>query len=342
MNLILPHKDEIRRLAFELFEARGGQHGWDVADWVMAERIARFHKNYERVSVNLLSEDSPKYVGSKNPRVCRYCGGSPPEVAFSKDAHAIPAFLGNRSVYSLHECNDCNNAFSEYLEDHMAKMLHGVRTALRIKGRTAVPNYRTRRKLSRIEVTGDRIDIKQNVGDPVVAFDQENQTASFGLETQPFVPLAVYKCMAKIALSIMPKSELQHFSNTLAWIRDRDHGRGAANFAHACAFRAMTPGPLPERYGWVELFRRRHDAIRIPYMVVVVVSMNLMFQTYIPLCDKDQTLLGQQVTIPRFPAGFNCGYEYGETEFTNMNLSSPDPITVPVEVVMRSDISPQS
>ncbi len=35
MNL----REEISRVAYELFEARGGVHGFDLADWLEAERI---------------------------------------------------------------------------------------------------------------------------------------------------------------------------------------------------------------------------------------------------------------------------------------------------------------
>jgi hypothetical protein len=339
IDLILPSEEEIRKLAHDYFDMRGGEHGWDVADWLLAERIARFHKNYERVALYHYSSDSQTFLGNRKSRVCRYCGKTNARVSFSKDAHAIPAFLGNRSVFSLYECNECNDAFSEYLEDHFAKMLHGVRTAMRINGRKSVPNYKTRQRQTRIDVVGDRIEIKQIIGDPVVSLDHENQSATFSLETQPFIPLAVYKCLAKMALSVMPESELSFFADTMTWVRDRDHAKGAQNFANACAYRAMSQGPLPERYGWVELFRRRHESIRIPYMVLVVVCMNLTFQIHVPLCSKDQHLMGQQLTIPRFPAGFICGFEYGEPEFKNMNLSSPEPIAVPVDVNLRSDIT---
>lgn len=342
IDLILPSEDEIRNLAYQLFELRGSEPGWDVADWIMAERVARFHKNYERVSLHLLSDTSETNLGTNEPRVCRFCGERSPKVTFKKEAHAIPAFLGNRSVFSLYECDDCNNAFGMFLEDHFAKMLSGVRTAMRIKGRKSVPSYKTKRKLSRIDVVGDRIEIRESVTDPVAKLDQENQSASLSLETQSFIPLAVYKCLAKIALSLMPECELPHFTYSMTWVRELDHARGAENFANACAYRAVTPGPFPERYGWVELFRRRHDAIRIPYMVLVVVFMNLTFQIYVPLCVKDEHLLGQQLTIPRFPAGFNCGYQFGETIFKNMNLSFPDRVTLPVEIGMSSEVVTRS
>lgn len=332
---ISPTDDEIRRLAYQCFELRDGEHGWHVADWLVAERAARFFKNYDRVVVYPFSSRRRIILGGRQPRACRYCGQSAARVGFSQEVHAIPAFLGNCSVFSHYECDECNNAFSEYLEDHFAKMLHGLRTIIRVKGRKTVPSYKTTRKLTRIDVVANRIEVAQNVADPVVEVDQENQSATFNLETQPFIPLAVYKCMAKIALSVMPESELPHFARTMTWVRDRDHTRGDEDFTNAFMYRAFTPGPFPERHGRVELCRRRHDLLRIPYMVLIVACMNLTFQAYVPLCQRDEHLLGE-VPFPLFPADEIFRYEYGKTEFKNMDLSSPVPTVFPSNANMRS------
>jgi hypothetical protein len=197
IDMILPGEEKIRSLAYQLFEARGGEHGWDVADWLTAGSLARFYKNYERITSYLFSDTSATYLGTKNPRVCRFCGRSSPTVSFGKTAHAIPAFLGNRSVFSLYECNECNNAFSEYLEDHFAKMLHGVRTLLRIRGRKSIPDYKTKRKQSRIEVIGNCIEIRHTATDLVASIDEQNDSAAINLETQQFVPLAVSNSTAQ-------------------------------------------------------------------------------------------------------------------------------------------------
>ena len=35
------HYEEVARVAYELFERRGGVHGYDRQDWLEAERIVR-------------------------------------------------------------------------------------------------------------------------------------------------------------------------------------------------------------------------------------------------------------------------------------------------------------
>ncbi len=337
IDLIRPTEDEVRRLAYQLYEYRGKADGWDVADWVMAERAARFHKNYERVILLHFAAKDKVYLGTKDPRVCRYCGRSRPEVSFAKDAHATPAFLGNNSAFTHYECDSCNEAFGEYLEDHFAKALNGVRTALRIKARGAVPSYKTTRKLSRIDVVGDDFKITQYAGDPMAAVDELSPGLDLDFETQPFIPLALYKCLSKIGIALMPSAELPHFARTLDWIRNRDHSADADSFRQAFAHRTMCPGPLPSRYGWAELFRRRHDSIRIPYMALVLTSMNLTFQIYLPLSSKDAYLPGRPFMFPIYPAGINLGFEYGEPQTVSMKLSSPERIKVAVDVRMQSD-----
>jgi hypothetical protein len=327
ITVIEPRESEIRKLAFELFELRGRKHGWDLADWICARRAARFYKNYERVFFNLLFAPKRTNVAVSVPQTCRFCKRTRPEVTFSSEAHAVPMFLGNRAIFSKSECDHCNNDFSKYLEDHFARFLHGTRTSGKMRGRKRIPTYTTNRNLSRFFVNGDRIEIHQYPYDSIAMLDPETNTARIELQSQPYTPLAVYKCLTKIALSIMPDDELPHFLDSISWVVAQDHNVRAHDFRNALGYLAFTPGPLPEHYGWVELFRRRQSSLRVPYMVLALVSMNLTFQIYVPLCSQDLHQAGQQMTMPAFPAGINCGYEFGETEFVNMPISSPDPAT---------------
>lgn len=335
MNLIEPKDSEVRRLAYELFELRGGGHGWDLADWVTAKRAARFHKNYERVFFSLLSAPKVVHVAKSDPRKCRFCKRTQPEAKFGNDAHAVPAFLGNRSIFSKSECNGCNSDFSKSLEDHFARFLHGARTSVKMRGRKGIPKYTTPRNLSRIEVRDDRLEIHLDPLDPLGEVNSDTSTATFPLPNQPYSPLAVYKCLTKVALSLMSDTELLNFADSMAWVLEQDHSQRADIFGKAVAFLAFTPGLMPDRYGWVELFRRRHHALRIPYMVLVLVAMNFTFQIYVPLSSKDHHLVGETVTMPSFPAGINGGYEFGETEFTNMPVASPDLVTNTATVIWK-------
>jgi HNH endonuclease len=135
MTLVLPREDEVRALAHSLYRKRCvelgyEEHGFDVQDWVMAERAATFHKNFERVNVHQFVTKEKQYLGAEETRVCRFCRRDAGTTTFKKVAHAVPQLLGNRSVIAYYECDACNTYFSEDLEDHLGKMLNGVRTLL--------------------------------------------------------------------------------------------------------------------------------------------------------------------------------------------------------------------
>jgi len=43
-------EDEIRLRAYELYEQRGGEHGYDVEDWLRAEEEVRHTKRSRRIA----------------------------------------------------------------------------------------------------------------------------------------------------------------------------------------------------------------------------------------------------------------------------------------------------
>jgi len=332
MSIIRPLEDEIRKFAYELFKRRGGEHGWDVADWLLAERAVTFHKNYERLNLYRFDNEQKIWIGSGEPQICRFCGRQSPEVSFLEEAHAVPAFLGNRTVFILDECDQCNGFFGRFVEDHFAKLLAGARTLMTIHGRDGVPSYKTNDKLTRIDYRSGAMTAKLGPGDPIVDIDMTKRLATFQLETQSHIPLAVYKCFAKIAISVLPKDELRHFAKTLRWILDSHHARQAAHFGNAFVNVWVSPGKFPARYGWVEVFRRKYDSLTIPYIVLIVVVMNFTFQIYVPLCDRDQHLVGQKCTLPFFPGGIHViGFACGETLLWRLPLGSAAQASIPFE-----------
>jgi hypothetical protein len=342
MTLILPREDEVRSLAYSLYRKRCDElgydeDGYDVPDWYMAERAATFHKNFERVVIYQFVTKDRTYLGTKEGVSCRFCGKDATATTFKKVAHAVPQLLGNRSIVAYNECDQCNKYFSEDLEDHLGKMLGGVRTLLRIRGSSGIPAYKTRAKQSRMDIKDDVLRVSETVGDRFTQLVPEQHQASFTTETQKFIPLAVYKCFTKVALSLMPEGDLSHYGETMKWVMNPDHKDNAANFKNLSCYRQMTPGPFPDAVGFVELLRRRHPALDLPYMVLVVSTQNLNFQVYPPLCDLDAHIYGKQIRIPRFPAGVGLGYRYGETTFAQMNLSSPDEVVVEVSTDMRAE-----
>lgn len=336
MPFVQPAHDEVERFAFSLYQRRGeGKHGFDKADWYMAKRAVIFHKHYERVVLYPLVAPKPVWLGDKKLGHCRFCQpGS--KRTFSDDSHAVPHLLGNRSLFAGYECDQCNKLFSQTLEDHLGKMLTPVRAVLGIRGKKGIPSYKTDAKKSRIDYKDNTLVVSEIVDDRIATTHPAEGAVRFRLKTQAFIPLAVFKCLTKIALSIMPDGEVPHFADAFRWVYDSDHAAGPGMSGAVC-FLQMLPGPLPNDHAWVELFRRRDDRFNVPYMTVVVVSKNIVFQIPLHFCDRDVIHDQKRVEFPRFPAGCGLDYDFGEPQCSLIDLSSTAEARVAVSIELRGD-----
>src|SRR5262245_16553961 len=92
-----------------------------------AKALLFYQENYETlIFEGLKRKGKPKVLGTK-PRVCRFCDQGKPYVTFKKKAHAIPELVGNKTLLTLYECDQCNKRFSSF-EDDFAKMTLGDRS----------------------------------------------------------------------------------------------------------------------------------------------------------------------------------------------------------------------
>lgn len=95
------------------------------------------------------SSRDKRYYGSPSPRVCALCGRSAPVVSFDHEAHALPAALGNRRLFSLEECDLCNGRYSKW-ENELVNMFAPERIFGGVRGREGPPKI-SLHKMSRIE-----------------------------------------------------------------------------------------------------------------------------------------------------------------------------------------------
>src|SRR5690606_15011171 len=109
------------------------------------ESLAYYESRYNCVFQSELILDRPIKLQDHldpNDRSCRYCSKKNPDVAFSKIAHAIPEFIGNKSILSLNECDTCNEFFANQYEDHLSKWMNPLRSASQMRGKSGIPIYK--------------------------------------------------------------------------------------------------------------------------------------------------------------------------------------------------------
>jgi hypothetical protein len=160
---------------------------------------------------------------------CRFCG-TDDRRKFKKTAHTFPEALGNKWVFSLDECGDCNHRFGIYESELVSSVgpfltLGGVKgkgNQVRQTGRSAGPAYlrHTRdsdglRGISTYVHTGTAplppLGIDPRTGEMVWDVPVANEW---------FRPRRAYKALSKIAYSLLPDEELPNYEQLRAWLLD--------------------------------------------------------------------------------------------------------------------------
>ena len=179
-------------------------------------------------------------------RRCRYCGRGKAEVQFKRDAHAVPDFLGNLSVFSMNECDSCNEYFGRGCEDHLSKQTMFARVLVGIsrkKGKKST--FKNKDETLRIDADGSNKEIHlpfpNSVDDLLVDGKMPDVIPLTGdTASQPYVPIQAAMALVKIACSVCPKEHLGQCQRAIDWLM----GRMIAELSGFPVFFACTPGPL--------------------------------------------------------------------------------------------------
>lgn len=286
------------------------------------EAVNYFDKNYEVSDAYLnLMPGEKRYIGSKENRVCRYCGKTKPEVSFTLEAHAIPEFTGNKSLIAYDECDICNERFSRVIEDHFGKYLGALRTLSQIQGKKGVPTYKGQDGKSRISMEEAGFRVTGYEEDPIFEINEESKTLTITAHRQPYVPAAVFKCLVKMAIAIAPNDLLCELKHLCEWVSLENHTFESLPYKPLMVFEQFTPGPMPYKGVTLFLLKRKSNIEDVPYLQFVTAFGNTMYQIVLPMPEQDKDLLNKPIQLSLFPIPFNEGYEYGKTSVRQLDLS---------------------
>ncbi|MEN9908267.1 MAG: hypothetical protein RLZZ540_1416 [Bacteroidota bacterium] len=290
----------------------------------LEERILWINKNYVMDKKIHLNIDKNIYLGNKEDKKCRFCTKSAPEVTFRQVAHAIPEFVNNHRLVSYYECDSCNAKFARTLETHMGDYMNVYHTMSQVKGKRGVPSYRKVGEKSRIDHTekGLKIDYFQDETENV-KIDEENKTLTITATRATYVPIAIYKCLTKMALTIVDDAELIHFQKTLDWINEENHEESKYFIESLKCYFSLTPGPLPHDFTTCILGKRKNDASEnVPYMIFLLAYGNYTFQIFLPMCDIDDTK--GNFNMAPIPTPFDFNNQYGSPDYKVLDLYSTE------------------
>ena len=264
--------------------------------------LAYYSKCYDFLFGPMILRRGEKFtLGAKKNRICRFCRRGRPDASFKKKAHVIPESLGNKTLFSFYECDECNQFFGNSIENDLGNWSKPHRTFARISGINGVPKLKQSGPDSgwRIEYFANKFHIEQYEEKPVFNIDKDRRRVSFRLHRDVFTPVAVLKAFVKIGLTLLPTKELPNFNEALEWIRCPDHNKGLVR--EFPIFRTFRPGPQPNDLVSIMLFRRKASVNNVLYAFIVLTYGNEMFQIFLPCPMQDLFVSCNALSIPVFP-----------------------------------------
>jgi hypothetical protein len=281
----------------------------------MAENLRFYDANYDVAGEWFLETGSEVVLKRQDGlHICRFCGRSDADVSFQKEAHALPEALGNKSLFSEYECDECNGTFGRTIENDFGNWSKPMRTLMRINGKKGVPTIRKGPKDGwRIEYKNSQLEIKAYESDPIYEVDEKNRQITFTLRRDAYTPIAVLKTFWKIALTVMSEQDVAEYAHALAWLQV-PHAPDA--IAEIPVIRTFVPGPIPNDKIAIQLLRRKRDDATVPYMCLILMYGNEMFQVFLGTITRDAHLEGETTTIPFYPTPYDLldVWPYGRTQ----------------------------
>ncbi|MBX5186315.1 HNH endonuclease [Rhizobium sp. NZLR5] len=265
----------------------------------LEETILFYEDRYDIIGQWFLTPGTKVVLGDSTNRRCRFCDRAEPEVWFKSVAHAIPESLGNKSIESMYECDDCNSFFGRGIENDLGNWSKPIRSLMRIRGKSGVPSLaKGGPKGWRIEYgEPSGFEIKQYEHDPIFSVDEQNRVVHFSLKRDSYTPVAVLKALMKIGLTLIPDEEVKNFAHLKNWVRHPDH---SIPFVEGLpVLYTLQPGFMPPNKIAAFILRRKPGAQDCAYAYLVLSYGNETYQVMLPSAQHD----GEQVShaIYAFP-----------------------------------------
>lgn len=139
-----------------------------------AKDALRFYdQNYACIGQWILEPATKVVLRSSRSGLCRFCGLMAPNVTFEMEAHAIPECVGNKSLTTEYECDDCNQFFGLGIENDFGNWSKAQRALSGIRGKKKVPALKGGSSRPwRLEHNSSGITVTQDDGDPVAVVDE--------------------------------------------------------------------------------------------------------------------------------------------------------------------------
>lgn len=296
--------------------------------------MMKFDGYQELVLFKNIGEESEMEVHGKNipktQRRCIFCGSS--TAKFSKVAHAISETVGNKSLVSHFECDECNKEFGEKLEDNLGKYMLPYKIITQVFGKKS-------KLISKDLSTDDSFRIQVNKNKTIFEVVETKgmiiETKDTGIikmvdggfeisiPRQHYSPMAVYCSFLKMAYSIMPLEFYEQYVKHIVILKqivakdsmycDEEKVR-AMELNPNCGLFCFFPGINPLGGINVILWQKvSSEEKSYPKMLLTLEIKNFSF-TIPVLADNEQGIF----KIPQFSSDKEM--QYGSLDFTKEEM----------------------
>ena len=255
-----------------------------------------FREIYDVESLTFMNNNR-KELKPKQERVCRFCGKSFPDTTFNKISHLVPQLIGNKDLISDFECDSCNHFFSKY-ENSLANYLGLLRTLFVKKGQEGIPTYKSPEK--NIVIREDKLKkgtllIEDNNNESLIFNDIENKRFIINSTKHSYVPIHVFKCLLKVAISLI-KNDLSDYTQTIDFLMSEKNTLDSNPLL--ILHKYFIPGPpFPTPYIFSCVKRTVLNNEPFPTRTIIISFHNFVYQIFVPFVSKDINLKTMNLCI---------------------------------------------
>lgn len=172
---------------------------------------------------SLESTGNKTFLGNALDKKCIFCGRTHEEVTFKKEAHVIPAALGNRTLFNLNECDRCNEDYFSIHENELANFLMMDRVFIRARKRSGSPKYKPSKGESFIEGKSGtnqvRLSLLEGEDSFVIEdFENENKMVLTLNDSPPYRPVDICKCLTHMGWSFLSEEKRKKIAYVPDWL----------------------------------------------------------------------------------------------------------------------------
>lgn len=268
----------------------------------------------------------------KTNRICKYCKRSSSETTFHEEAHAISEALGNKTLISAEECDECNHLFSSTIEKDIFNYLKIFRVLYGKKGKKTIPElyFNNGIKLyykKNVDVNGEKKDIAVFEDKKGTASLDENNNFNIPLELSENVNfMNIYRCLVKFAIAVLPMEIVNKLNRTIEWIKNIKNDSSILNLpkvAHLITSNAYYDQPE------ITIYKRKENGNReLPFLFCELKIEFFVFVYIIPFTDGDITDFSIEENYNNF-WNFNKHYNrISSWVFNNFNCDESKPLII--------------